>query len=142
MTYMARPQHKNPCPGVQEFYNFGRAFFGHYYCLLSFSDLSLGIEKKILQEIHQFYTFYPQTTSPWGEGSWNLQFLVFLPYRCYIPILVKIGPVVLVKKILTDDERRTPQDTRRQTPTHSNRPPEWLGWPKYRAVFATSTTWL
>ena len=57
-------------------------------------------------------------------GSWNLQFLVSLPYRCYVPNLVKIGSVVLEKKMLTDD-------TRRRTPTHSNRSPEWLRWPKY-----------
>ena len=36
-----------------------------------------------------------------------MKFLVFLPYRCYIPNLVKIGPVVHEKKILMHDGRRT-----------------------------------
>ena len=48
---------------------------------------------------------------PWG--SWNLQFLVSLPYKCYIPNLVKIGPVVLEKMLIHDSQ---------QTPTHSNSP--------------------
>ena len=74
--------------------------------------------------------FLPQNYLPWGVGSWNLQFLVSLPYRCYIPNLVKIGSVVLEKKMLTDNGRRTTHDTRRRTPTHSNRSPEWLRWPK------------
>ena len=30
-------------------------------------------------------------------------FLVYFPYRCYIPNLVKIGQVVLEKKMLMDD---------------------------------------
>ena len=64
----------------------------------------------------------PQNYLPFGWGSWNLQFLVSLPYRCYIPNLVRIGPVVSEEKMLTHDGRR-------QTPTHSNRSPEWLRWP-------------
>jgi hypothetical protein len=39
--------------------------------------------------------------------SQNLDFIVFLPYRCYTPNLVKIGPAVLDKKMLTHDARRT-----------------------------------
>ena len=35
MTYMAPPQHKNPCPGGHEIYNFGRPFLGHFYYALS-----------------------------------------------------------------------------------------------------------
>ena len=41
-------------------------------------------------------------------GSWNLQFLVSLPYRCYIPNLDMIGPVVIEKKMLTHDGRHQP----------------------------------
>ena len=60
-----------------------------------------------------------------------------------LPNLVKIGPVVLEKKMLTHDGRRTP--------THSNWSPEWLRWPnkgykllkfnanyKYRYVLLTN----
>ena len=88
--------------------------------LLGLSDQSLGLEKKIFKEIHQFYTFYPKITSPWGRRPWILQFLISLPYRCYIPNLVKIDPVVLEKKMLTH----------RWKPTCSNKSPEWLRWPK------------
>ena len=50
MTYMAAPQHKNPCPGIHEIYNFGRPFLGHHYYILSLSDLYLEVEKKIFKE--------------------------------------------------------------------------------------------
>ena len=52
---------------------------------------------------------------------------VFLSYKCYTPNLVKIGPVVLEKKMLIDDSRRTTDDARRLTPAHSNTSPECLG---------------
>ena len=52
--------------------------------------------------MHQFYSF-----SPWGGGSYNLQFLVSLLYRCYTPKLVQIGSVyVVLEKMLTDDDGR------------------------------------
>ena len=40
--------------------------------------------------------------------------MVSLPCRCYIPNLVKVGPVVLEKKILTDDGRLMTEDNRLQ----------------------------
>ena len=115
---MTTPHLRNPCTRGHQIYNFGRPFLCHYFYILGLSDLCLGVEKKIFKEIQQFYTFYPKITSLLGWGSWNLQFLVSLPYRCYIPSLVKIGPIVLEKKMLTHDARR-------RTPTHSNRSPEW-----------------
>ena len=48
------------------------------------------------------------------EGHEIYNFDVFVPYRCYIPNLVKIGQVVLEKKMLMDDAWW-------RTPTHSNR---------------------
>ena len=60
---------QEPCPGGNEIYNVGRPFLGHHYCILSLSDLCLGVEKKIFKEIHQLYTFYPKINSPWGWGS-------------------------------------------------------------------------
>ena len=69
MTYMATPWHKNPCPGGHEIYNFGRPFLGHHYYTLSFYGSCMGVEKEIFKEIHQFNTFYPKITSPWGGGS-------------------------------------------------------------------------
>ena len=74
-------KHKNPCPGGKQIYNFGRPFLGHHCYILTQSDLSLGLEEKVFKEIHQFLTFYPKITSPWGWGSWNLQFLIVLSYR-------------------------------------------------------------
>ena len=49
-----------------------------------------------------------------GGGSGNSQFFVSLSYRCYIPNLVKIGPVVLEKKMLTHDARRKTDDDGRR----------------------------
>ena len=40
--------------------------------------------------------------------------MVSLLYRCYIPNSVKVGPVVLEKKILTDDRRLITDDDRLQ----------------------------
>ena len=62
------------------------------YCL-SDPCQGLTVDKKIFLFIHKFYTLYPKVFSPWGWGSWNLKFLVSLPYICYIPNLVKIGQV-------------------------------------------------
>ena len=86
----------------------------HQYYTLNLSEPCPWVKKKVFQEMLQFYTFPPKITSPWGRGSWNLQFLVSLPYGCYMPNLVKIGPVVLEKKMLTDEEPRTTHDDGRQ----------------------------
>ena len=52
--------------------------------------------------------FYPNIISPWRGGPCNSQCLVSWTYRCYILNLVKIGPVILEKKMLTDDDGRQP----------------------------------
>ena len=57
-------------------------------------------------EEDQFYSF-TQKLSPLWIGGHGITIHVSLPYKCYIPNLVKIGPVVLEKKMLTDDGRRT-----------------------------------
>ena len=53
MTYMATPEHKNPCPRGHEIYNFGTPFLGHHYYILGLSDLCLGVAK-IFKEIMHF----------------------------------------------------------------------------------------
>ena len=53
--YMMTLQHKNPCPGGHENYNFGGPLLGHDYKTLSLSDLCLGVEKKIFKEIMYFH---------------------------------------------------------------------------------------
>ena len=73
-------------------------------------------EEEFLQDASISHILPPPLTSPWGGGSCNLQLLVSLPYRCYHPNLIKIGPVVLEKKMLmsihasivTDDDGRQP----------------------------------
>ena len=55
MTYMATPKRKNPCPGGHEIYNFGRPFLGHHYSILSLSNICLGVEQKIFEEIINFH---------------------------------------------------------------------------------------
>ena len=59
---MATPQHKTPCPGVHEIYNFGRPFLGHHYYILSLSDQCLGVEKKVFKEIMHFHYMTSLTT--------------------------------------------------------------------------------
>ena len=72
MTYMATPQHKNPCPGGHEIYNFGGPFLGNHYYILSLSNLCLGVEKKIFKEIMHFhyvtYMATPQHKNPCPGG--------------------------------------------------------------------------
>ena len=57
----------------------------------------MGVEKKIFKEIMHF-NYLPLG---WGHEIYNFLF----PYPTY---LVKIGPVVLDKKMLTHDNRRQP----------------------------------
>ena len=54
MTYTATPQHKNPCPGCHEVYNFGRPFLAPHYHILGLSDLCQEVEKEIFKEIMHF----------------------------------------------------------------------------------------
>ena len=55
MAYVATSLHKNPCSGRHEIYIFGRP-------------------------LH----FLTQNYLPFRVGSWNIQFLVHLPYICYL----------------------------------------------------------
>ena len=71
---------KNPCPGGHEIYNCGRHFLGHHYYTLSLYGSAQEQIKKIFRDTHQFYTFYPKITSPWG-GVGGYEFYNFLsPY--------------------------------------------------------------
>ena len=59
MTYLAKTQHKNPCPGGHNFFfYFGRPFLGHNYSIIILFEPCPSIK---FQEIHQFYTFYSVT---------------------------------------------------------------------------------
>ena len=63
MTYMATPEHKNPCPRGHEIYNFGRPFLGHHNYILNLFDLCLGVEKKIFKEI-MYYHYVTYMATP------------------------------------------------------------------------------
>ena len=76
--HMTTPQHKNPCPGGHEMYNFGRTFLVHHYYILILPDLCLGVEEKIFKGIMYFH-YMSYSTSPQHKnlcpGYHNLQFL-------------------------------------------------------------------
>ena len=66
-----------------------------------------GSRKSICKQIHQFYTYYPKIISPWdweGGGHEIYNFSSSHPTWCYIPSLVKVGPVVLEKEMLMHDD--------------------------------------
>ena len=67
-----------------------------------------GREEDFLKKYINLTLFNPKITSPLDGGHeiYNLQFLISLPYRCYIPNLVRIGPVVAEEKMLTHDGRQ------------------------------------
>ena len=53
-TTWPRTSIRNPAPGVNKIYNFGRPFLGHHYDTLSFADLCLGVKNFFLKEIMHF----------------------------------------------------------------------------------------
>ena len=99
---------KYPYPWGYEIYNFGRQFLSHLIYILSLSDACQKFLKKYINVT--LFTLYPKLISTWGWRSWNLQFFVSFPSRCYILNLVKIGPVVLKK----NDKRGTTNNDGRQ----------------------------
>ena len=108
------------------------AYFGHHYYIHRLSDLFPGVEKKGLKD-HQFYSLYLKNISLWMDGSWNLQFSVSSPNRCFILNLVKNDSVVHEKEMIK-------LDAGRRLPTHSNShiALERLRWPK---IHSWSTKW-
>ena len=63
-------------------------------------DLCKGVEKENF--IHIFFTFYPNV-SPLEVGFMTFKISHLLTYRCYIPNLVKIGPVDFEKMLTKTD---------------------------------------
>ena len=85
---------QEPLPHGSWNLQFCRPFLGHHFVWSM-----PGSREDLLRNtsiLHLNYLLY-------GWGSWNSQCLVSLPYRCCIPNLVKIGPVVIEKKVLTHD---------------------------------------
>ena len=73
-------------------------------------------KEEFLQDASISHILTPPPLPPLGLGVMQFKLLVSLPYRCYNPNLIKIGPVVLEKKMLmsmhasivTDDDGRQP----------------------------------
>ena len=72
-------------------------------------------EKKFYKKYINFTLFIPEL-SALGVRSWNLQFLVSLPYKCFIPNCVTMGHVGLEEKMLAHHGWETTT-----TPIHCNR---------------------
>ena len=53
-----------PCPRVHEIYNFNKGFYAYHNLILSLSAIWLGVKKRILRELHQFYSCYLQIKAP------------------------------------------------------------------------------
>ena len=102
---------EEPLPRGSWKLHLGRPFLGHHYYTLILSETCSWVEKKIFKEIHQFYTFYPQITSPLCvcEGVMKCILFCFLILQM-LHTMVNIGSVVLEKKMLTDDGRWTTHD--------------------------------
>ena len=74
------PQHKNPCPGSHEIYNFSRSFLGHYYYTLSLSEQALEKGRRFFKKYINFTAFIPKL-HPLGMGGHEdiYNFLSFYP---------------------------------------------------------------
>ena len=103
MTCMAMPLHKNPCPGGHEIYNFSRPFL----VIISLPDPCPRVGKIFFLKKYTNFTLFIAKLSPFGVKGHKITFFFFLPYTCYITNLVKIGKVVLEKKMLMEDTRQT-----------------------------------
>ena len=80
-----------------------------YNVLVNLSDWSIRWSREDFLNT-SFLRILPQKYLRLGRGLWNLPFLAALPYWCCISNLVKKGSVVIEKKMLTDDARRTMHD--------------------------------
>ena len=78
--------------------------------------------RRFLKKYSNSTLFTPKLIPLLGGGSLILRFLVSLPYRCHIPNLVKIGELVLDKKMYTHDERQMTHDGLRTTQDDGRRP--------------------
>ena len=92
---MFKPQYPTPAPGVMKFTNLVDPSM-----VIIILYLVLSIYVQVLNEYFNFI-FLAQNLSSLEVGpvGVHLQVLVSLPYRCYIPNLIKIGLVVLEKVV-------------------------------------------
>ena len=87
-------KHKNLCTGVMKFTILVDPSFGiitiYLVCLNHAPEY-----RRYDMKYNNFTLYTPQNYLPLGWWVMKFTILVSLPYRCYIPNLVKIGPVVL-----------------------------------------------
>ena len=98
MAYVSMPKHKNPCPRGKFFTILVNPSFNYYIysvCLINANEQ----RRNVLKKYTSIFQFLPQILFLWSRGHENLQFFVSLPTRCYIPKLVKTGPVNLKEKM-------------------------------------------
>ena len=109
------PQHKNSCPGNHEFTILVDPFLViiHFVC----PNHAPQSKKRFFKKYINFTHFTPNLPPIEMKGHEIYIFLSPYPNRCYIPNLVKIGLIVLEKKMLTDDARR-------RAPIHNKRSPD------------------
>ena len=114
------PSRITSCPGGHEIWVDSSLVIITIHYIYSLSEPCPGVEKKILKEIHQLYTFYQNIYSNWDRGGHCFinpcHKLASLLYKCYILNLKKIGLVILEKILMQDDAQH-------RTPSHSNRSP-------------------
>ena len=85
--------------------NLGRPFLGHYYYILGLSDQCLGVEKKFFKKYSNF-TLLPRNYFLLGWGVMTITITCLLTLQMLHTKLVKIGPAVFEKKMLTHDGRQ------------------------------------
>ena len=68
MTYMATPQHKNPCPRGHEIYNFGRPFVCHHFYILVF-QINAWEQRRRFLKIYSNFTLFTLQLPPLLVGG-------------------------------------------------------------------------
>ena len=106
LKYMATPWQKNPCPRSHAIKKNCIPIIGHHYYILNLSESCPEVDKRIFKEKEKLYNFPPKR-SPLGVGGHE----IYSVLSSYITNATQIYPVVLEKKMLTYDARRTTTDT-------------------------------
>ena len=109
------PRHKKRCPWGHGIFYFGRPF--------------LGFREKVLKRNTSILHFFTQSYPYLGQGEGGHEINNFLP-----PYLTDSTYQIWLTLLLD----KKSHDGQRRTPTHSNRSPEWLRWPKKQTLMNRS----
>ena len=131
MSYLATPKQKNICLEDHGINNFGRVTLPWSSLLYMYTQFVWSLPRS-RQEIFKWNLLLSsEIYLPLVLAVMKFTIFYLLTVQMvHIPNLVEVGPIVLEKKILTQETLRTMDDGRRRTSTHSNRSPDWLKWPK------------